>query len=117
MSKPHPSKKNATAVGAAPDLLKQPYSRRHFLRTTFACGAGLLILPNSRTAFAYEANSKLNVAAIGVGGRGRGSIAVAAKQGENIVALCDVDRQEWSPQRGSAQLMGPEGIEPSTKGL
>ncbi len=92
MSKPRPSKKNATAVGASPELLKQPYSRRHFLRTSFACGAGLLILPNSRTAFAYEANSKLNVAAIGVGGRGRGSIAAAAKHGENIVALCDVDQ-------------------------
>ena len=53
---------------------KNTLPRRNFLRTTLLGGAGLLILPNSRTAFAYEANSKLNVAAIGVGGRGRSNL-------------------------------------------
>ena len=74
-----------------PVSLKSPLSRRSFLRSTAIGGVGLLILPNSRTAFAYEANSRLNIAAIGIAGRGRGNIAAVAKLGENIVALCDVD--------------------------
>ena len=74
-----------------PVSLKSPLSRQSFLRSTVISGAGLLILPNSRTAFAYEANSRLNIAAIGIAGRGRGNIAAVAKLGENIVALCDVD--------------------------
>jgi predicted dehydrogenase len=71
---------------------KSYFSRRNFLRTTALGGTGLLILPNSRSAFAYEANSKLNVAAIGVGGRGADDLAGVAGLGENIVALCDVDQ-------------------------
>ena len=67
-------------------------SRRSFLANSVLGGAGLLILSNSRTAFSYEANSKLNVAAIGVAGRGRPDIETVANHGENIVALCDVDQ-------------------------
>src|SRR5579862_950802 len=66
-------------------------SRRAFLRRTVITGAGLLILPNSRSAFGYEANSKLSVAAIGIAGRGRGNTSGLAKAGANIAALCDVD--------------------------
>jgi len=65
-------------------------TRRHFLRST-GLGTGLLLLSSSRQAFAYDANSKLNVAAIGVAGQGRGNIDNVAACGENIVALCDVD--------------------------
>jgi predicted dehydrogenase len=72
-------------------------SRRNFLRNTTIAGAGLLILPNSRSAFAYDANSKLNVAAIGIGGRGRGNLGAVAKLGQNIVALCDVDQAGAAP--------------------
>ena len=41
-------------------------SRRSFLRSAAIGGTGLLILRNSRSAFAYDANNKLNVAVIGV---------------------------------------------------
>jgi hypothetical protein len=74
-------------------ISSRPVSRRNFLRRTVAGGAGLLILSNSRSAFAYDANSKLNVAGIGVGGRGGDDLSGVADLGENIVALCDVDRQ------------------------
>jgi len=52
----------------------------------------LLILKNARLAWAYEANSKLNLAGIGVGGQGRGNLDNFAGLGQNIVALCDVDQ-------------------------
>jgi hypothetical protein len=66
-------------------------SRRNFLRKSAKAGAGLLILRNSRLAFAYDANSKLNIAGIGVGGQGRGSLDAFYSMGNNLVALCDVD--------------------------
>lgn len=44
-------------------------SRRTFLRTTTAAGAGLLIVP-AATAFGYKANSSLGLGIIGCGGRG-----------------------------------------------
>lgn len=69
-------------------------NRRRFLRRSVtATGAGLLILRSSRLAFAYEANSKLNIAGIGVGGQGRGSLDAFHGMGNNLVALCDVDRR------------------------
>ena len=65
--------------------------RRRFLAKSVQTGAGLLILRNSKLAFGYGANSKLNIAGIGVGGQGRGSLDAFAGMGNNLVALCDVD--------------------------
>jgi predicted dehydrogenase len=67
------------------------HTRRAFLQTSLLGGAGILLLPNSRLAFATEANSKLNVAGIGVGGQGHGDLENIAGAGASIVALCDVD--------------------------
>ncbi|MHB8521137.1 MAG: Gfo/Idh/MocA family protein [Limisphaerales bacterium] len=72
--------------------MKTHITRRNFLRTSALGGAGVLILQNSKLAFTYAANSKLDVAGIGVGGQGRGDIDNIAGAGANIVALCDVDR-------------------------
>lgn len=66
-------------------------NRRRFLARSATAGAGLLILRDSRLAFAYDANSKLNIAGIGVGGQGRGSLDAFHRMGNNLVALCDVD--------------------------
>ncbi len=66
-------------------------NRRRFLAKSTAAGAGLLILPSRRLAFGSEANSKLNIAGIGVGGQGRGSLDAFSSMGHNLVALCDVD--------------------------
>ena len=53
----------------------------------------------SSSAFAFQfvpsrvwgANERINVAGIGVGGKGTADVASAANAGANIVALCDVD--------------------------
>lgn len=71
--------------------MKKSISRRSFLSKSASTGAGLLILRNSKLAFAYEANSKLNIAGIGVGGRGRVSLDAFHNMGNNLVALCDAD--------------------------
>jgi predicted dehydrogenase len=65
-------------------------NRRDFLRKAAWGGSGLIILANSRSVTSAQANEKLNIAGIGVGGRGAADIDGVAS--ENIVALCDVDQ-------------------------
>ncbi len=72
--------------------MKNQFTRRAFARQTALGGAGLLILKSSKLAFAFEANEKLDVAGIGVGGQGRGDLDNVAGAGANVVALCDVDQ-------------------------
>lgn len=61
-------------------------SRRSFLKSTTAASTGLLFIPD----FLKNApNNRLNIAVIGVGGRGKANWGKVPK--ENIVALCDVD--------------------------
>ncbi len=64
-------------------------NRREFLRGAACLGSGLVVISNSRLVRGTEANSRLNIAGIGVGGRGAANINGVAS--ENIVALCDVD--------------------------
>jgi predicted dehydrogenase len=65
-------------------------SRRRFLASAAASTAAFTILP-SGSARTYAANEKLNIAAIGAGGRAESVLRGVAS--ENIVALCDVDEQ------------------------
>jgi len=67
-------------------------TRRNFLRNTALAGAGLVILSNSRSAYSYAANEKLNVAGIGTGGRGTQLVQEVVREGDNIIALCDVEQ-------------------------
>ena len=65
-------------------------TRRAFLARSAAgmgAAAGLLVLPS----FGRSPNEKLNVAVIGVAGRGAANLEGVSE--ENIVALCDVDEK------------------------
>lgn len=66
-------------------------SRRKFLNLSAAAASSLMILPRHVLGGKkYVAPSdKLNIAGIGVGGQGGGDLS--RMEGENIVALCDVD--------------------------
>jgi len=66
-------------------------NRRDFLRKAAWSSAGLVILQKSRLVRGTQANEKLNIAGIGVGGRGAADVNGVAS--ENIVALCDVDEK------------------------
>lgn len=64
-------------------------NRRNFLQAAGATASTFTIL-KSGSARTYAANEKLNIAAIGAGGRAAADIQEVASQ--NIVALCDVDQ-------------------------
>ncbi len=76
-----------------PRTLSHSINRRRFLRGVGGATALFYIAPRtlSRAGEAVSANEKINVAGIGVGGQGGSDIAAIAGEGQNIVALCDVD--------------------------
>lgn len=67
-------------------------SRRRFLQASAALAAGVWIqsCASTRKHRKFEAGEKLDIGVIGVGDRGAEDLE--AVSGENIVALCDVDR-------------------------
>jgi len=78
---------------------KQRLSRRGFLRCVGGTGAALAVVPRHvlGAAGGTPPSEKLNVACIGVGGRGGAN--VDGVSGENVVALCDVDAQRGAQAR------------------
>ncbi|HWQ93688.1 MAG TPA: Gfo/Idh/MocA family oxidoreductase, partial [Clostridia bacterium] len=67
------------------------FSRRQFLkRTSLAAGTAALTFPFVGNVLG--ANDRINIACIGVGGKGDSDSSDAAKCGGTIVGLCDVDR-------------------------
>ncbi len=65
-------------------------SRRHFIKGVSASTASLMVVPRHVLGRGFQAPSDtLNIAGIGVGGRGRANVHGCASQ--NISALCDVD--------------------------
>lgn len=61
-------------------------SRRNFMKTVSALSAGAVFIPH---LISCSPSKKLNIAVIGVGGRGKANWSSCPE--ENIVALCDVD--------------------------
>ncbi len=64
-------------------------TRRRFLTTLAATGAAAPLFVPARV---FGANDRLNIAAVGVGGKGRGDVA-STSVGQNVVAICDVDQR------------------------
>ncbi|MES2693656.1 MAG: Gfo/Idh/MocA family oxidoreductase [Verrucomicrobiota bacterium] len=65
-------------------------SRRTFLKSASVASAATVAFPHvMRSQGGVSPNSRLNIACVGVGGRGAN--AVEAVKGENLVAFCDVD--------------------------
>ena len=67
-------------------------SRRNFLRSASVITTGALFVPNLMSC---SPSGKLNIAIIGVGGRGKAQWSACLNEekveAENVVALCDVD--------------------------
>lgn len=71
-------------------------SRRDFLKTSSLAATSFFIVPRHVLGKGFVAPSdKLNIAGIGVGGKGKSDLAAfAASPNVNIVALCDVDDRQ-----------------------
>ena len=79
-------------------MARQGISRREFIGGATGAVAGFTLVPRhvlGGPAF-VPPSDKLNVACIGIGGRGDASVRECS--GENIVALCDVDLERSSKQ-------------------
>jgi predicted dehydrogenase len=71
-------------------IFMNTFTRRQFLKhTSFAAGTAAMAFPFVGTVLG--ANEKVNIACIGVGGKGNSDSSDAARSGGNIVAICDVD--------------------------
>ena len=77
-------------------MMKSRMNRRVFLKNTAIGGAGLVILGNSQLVRTYGANEKLNVALIGVAGRGSWFVTAIPNIRANVVAMCDVNEHKAS---------------------
>ncbi len=71
--------------------MNRQFNRRTFLKQSTVVGAGLTILKSGVLKAGSSPNEKLNIAIIGVGGRGGGNMN--SVKSENIVALCDVNEK------------------------
>jgi predicted dehydrogenase len=71
--------------------------RRQFLAAAGFSTAAFMVLPARALGLngAGSANEKLNLAGIGIGGQGAGDLS--QMESENIVALCDVDKNYAAP--------------------
>lgn len=67
-------------------------NRRRFLEGLAAGAAGVTVLRDSRSAFSYAANDRLNIGLVGCGGRGSWFVD-AIPPLANLAALCDVNEQ------------------------
>ncbi len=84
-----------------------PTNRRSFLQAASLAGAGYFAAAGSRPAWSNAASEQLNVASIGVGGKGGSDSDNAAMFG-NAVAICDVDRNTLEKKGSSEQFKDAE---------
>ncbi|MBN1421064.1 MAG: Gfo/Idh/MocA family oxidoreductase [Planctomycetes bacterium] len=72
------------------------WTRRAFLRHS-ALASGAFWLSRGRLSAGAAPSEQLNLAAVGVGGRGEANLSILHREGVRIVALCDVDEDRGGP--------------------
>ncbi len=88
--------------------MPQDHSRRDFLQTSAAVGAGFFALAGLTPGVSRAANEKVRIAGIGVGGKGSSDINQAANHGD-VVAICDIDEGHLN---GAAADLEKKGHKP-----
>ncbi len=82
-------------------------TRRGFLGTTSMAGFGYFVAAGSQPAWSNSALERMNVACVGVGGKG-GSDSDNAAQFGNVIAICDVDRNTLDGKGNSEKFKQAE---------
>ncbi|HEX7447333.1 MAG TPA: Gfo/Idh/MocA family oxidoreductase [Pirellulales bacterium] len=77
-------------------------SRRQFLQTTAATGAGFWVAAGLRAEESKSPNERIRFACVGVGGKGSSDSSDAGNHGD-VVAICDVDDNTLN---GASQKFG-----------
>ncbi|MBN1999000.1 Gfo/Idh/MocA family oxidoreductase [candidate division KSB1 bacterium] len=72
-------------------MKNQSLTRRHFLHSTVAAGAGLTILPSGVLSGQNAPSNKLNIALIGA--YGRATAHYDTMSAENVTAICDINEK------------------------
>jgi predicted dehydrogenase len=73
-------------------MARKNFSRRDFVKTTAAVGAGVWV--GVQPKISNAAIEKINFACVGIGGKGDSDSADAVRSG-NVVAICDVDDKRF----------------------
>lgn len=81
------------------NLKNNRITRRQMIKAAAGTLAVPLFVPARVLGGATSANQRLNIAVIGTGGRARALILEILRQGENLVAMCDVDRRQLATVR------------------
>lgn len=81
------------------------YSRRRFLQTAATATGICPYVGSSSYARSPDKSSRLRLAMIGCGGKGRDDAQLAAEYGD-FVAVCDVDRRRAETYAGNPALSG-----------
>ena len=74
-------------------------NRRSFLFGASVAGFGVLVQGKRSLAWGVGTNDTLNIACIGVGGKGKGDTEHAARVGR-VVAVCDIDQKSLDEMAG-----------------
>ncbi|HUP78616.1 MAG TPA: Gfo/Idh/MocA family oxidoreductase, partial [Pirellula sp.] len=82
-------------------------TRRQFIQNSSVVSAGYFVAAGARTALSTSPNEKLNVACIGIGGKGGSDSENAAKFG-NIIAMCDIDRDRLDAKAKGKEFSSAE---------
>jgi len=80
--------------------MSQRTNRREFLKTTAVVGAGYFAASGLQAKESNSPNEQVNIASIGVDGKGNSDSRDAGTQG-NLVAICDIDEKKLT-KRGIA---------------
>src|SRR5262245_58272070 len=93
MPKPSPPPHSPTIVlstARGRNFMTRRTTRRQFIQHSSLAGLGFWVAGGLTPAFSRSPNGKLQIAGIGIGGKGSSDIDQAGKAG-NVVALCDID--------------------------
>ena len=85
-------------------LIQGKTSRRGFIWTSSSAAAAITFLPKS----VWGANERVNVACIGIGGKGFTDVTGASGAGGTIAALCDVDDNRRNKGNQKIEEMFPK---------